>query len=827
MKTLLMAAVICALLAFGASAAIDGVLFQASAHYNVAFEPYRIAIADFNGDNINDMACAHYTGDSIAVLIGKGGGDYQPAAFYTIGTYQYDIQAANIDGDADIELLVATGNNVYTLDNNGDGTFATAAQVSGLVNSPQTIRLALVDGDADLDLIVAHNDGSYTDLSVWENDGSGNFTFDNSYTVGTSQSVMAVADFDGTNGPDIAVGTAAPNWRVLLNDGSGGYTVGSPSLLASAPRGMCAADFDGGGDIEIVITLYQALTLYTNDGSGNFSTGGGVGTLGNGYCPTASDFDGANGPDIVISDDSTYVYFNNGSGAFTGVNVYWVGEYSEGLAVGDLDNDGNDDLAVVGRAGSSDDAGDYIAVMLNPNGNGQFLYPIQTGTGPYWNGPVSLCRSDFDNDGNMDVATLDWVNDSVLVYLGDGMGHFTSVYRWGTLNSPCEIVAMDVDGQPGDDLIVGYSDVAGTSISVYHGVGGGLFAPPLTYPAGTRPVGIFVQDLNNDGSNDIATVNWTGQTISVLFNNGNGTFQPPANYATATAVNHSAIDGGDFDNNGWVDLVVPNGSANCTEVFYNNGGTFAPGVPVGGGTMYDPYQVCVDDLDNDGFPDIIAGSYDTHEVCVIMNNGGTGFHPDAYFYAGNEQYEIGVSDFDADGAKDIVVLNTESYSFSILFGDGLGGFAPAKHYGITSDDSEGLAIADFDGDTYPDVAVSNYNHDNISVFPNRLLAVDVVEPWVVDNLPGQYGLSQNYPNPFNPFTTIQYNLPSKADVTITVYNLLGQRVRLFQEGVRPAGTHQVVWDGRTDSGQPVSTGIYFYQLKAGDYLEAKKMLLLK
>ncbi len=95
------------------------------------------------------------------------------------------------------------------------------------------------------------------------------------------------------------------------------------------------------------------------------------------------------------------------------------------------------------------------------------------------------------------------------------------------------------------------------------------------------------------------------------------------------------------------------------------------------------------------------------------------------------------------------------------------------------------------------------------------------------SLPGDYILRQNYPNPFNPITTIEYNLPVKANVTIDVYNLLGQRVKRLFDSEKSYGPHSITWDGTDQKGRTVGTGIYFYQIKAGEYVESKKMLLLK
>ncbi len=94
-------------------------------------------------------------------------------------------------------------------------------------------------------------------------------------------------------------------------------------------------------------------------------------------------------------------------------------------------------------------------------------------------------------------------------------------------------------------------------------------------------------------------------------------------------------------------------------------------------------------------------------------------------------------------------------------------------------------------------------------------------------LPTQYELSNNYPNPFNPETHISFSLPAKSEVTLSVYNVLGQHVKALASGAFEAGTHEVVWDGTNDSGENVTSGIYLYRLEAGDYLETKKMVLLK
>ena len=93
--------------------------------------------------------------------------------------------------------------------------------------------------------------------------------------------------------------------------------------------------------------------------------------------------------------------------------------------------------------------------------------------------------------------------------------------------------------------------------------------------------------------------------------------------------------------------------------------------------------------------------------------------------------------------------------------------------------------------------------------------------------PVSFALGQNYPNPFNPTTLIQYALGSDEQVRLSVYNVLGQEVRVLVDGFNNAGSHTVEWNGRNEAGQLVPSGMYFYRIDAGDYSATRSMLLTK
>ena len=98
---------------------------------------------------------------------------------------------------------------------------------------------------------------------------------------------------------------------------------------------------------------------------------------------------------------------------------------------------------------------------------------------------------------------------------------------------------------------------------------------------------------------------------------------------------------------------------------------------------------------------------------------------------------------------------------------------------------------------------------------------------VADLIPEVYALGQNYPNPFNPSTQIRYALPEQSQVVLTVYDMLGRKVRTLVNGVQDAGYRTVMWNATSDMGTPVSAGMYIYTIRANEFYQVKKMILLK
>jgi hypothetical protein len=105
-----------------------------------------------------------------------------------------------------------------------------------------------------------------------------------------------------------------------------------------------------------------------------------------------------------------------------------------------------------------------------------------------------------------------------------------------------------------------------------------------------------------------------------------------------------------------------------------------------------------------------------------------------------------------------------------------------------------------------------------------LTPVDIDE---TASLPFVTQLADNYPNPFNATTKLNFSLKQAGDITLEIYNVLGQKINTLVDGKMDAGHHSIVWDGKNDAGDIVSSGVYFYKLTTDDYTSSRQMTLLK
>lgn len=162
----------------------------------------------------------------------------------------------------------------------------------------------------------------------------------------------------------------------------------------------------------------------------------------------------------------------------------------------------------------------------------------------------------------------------------------------------------------------------------------------------------------------------------------------------------------------------------------------------------------------------------------------------------------------------VVKFTNSSFTFPVV-ADGVGPSETGTTY-LSSNGSSG-SWYDMGAGYSDDVAI------RVRTSPTLVLSVDDGD----GQTPQTFSLSHNYPNPFNPVTTINYSVPERAHVNVSIYNLLGQKINTVVDELKPAGQYTTRWDGTDSNGKQVATGVYFYRLRAGDFAESKKMVLLR
>lgn len=223
---------------------------------------------------------------------------------------------------------------------------------------------------------------------------------------------------------------------------------------------------------------------------------------------------------------------------------------------------------------------------------------------------------------------------------------------------------------------------------------------------------------------------------------------------------------------------------------------------------------------------------DSTQFC-IMNEGFTQSPEYIYYFndaerlAGLQIYSL-KHDLNGDGITDFYVLAYYGMSpyrqsfkiFDITSGDIIFEKNDPSHYFSYP------VLSDVNGDGLVECLVMCFDYPYFNHYTYEVYGTGTTGT-AEENIPPQFELMQNYPNPFNPSTTITYNLNETQAVNITIYDVLGNRIKTLVNGVKETGNHEVTWDGTNDNKIRQATGVYIYQLKSGSQTSVKKMIILK
>jgi hypothetical protein len=700
--------------------------FQTAHTYPVGANPLQAAVGDFNGDGYPDLAVTNgggRSGSSVSVLLANGNGTFQAAVNYTTTTVVFGgIAVADFNHDGKLDLVVLGSGGVSILIGNGDGTFQAAVTYSSNVTFLLAVVAGDFNGDGNPDLVASKSGAMYF-LA-----GNGDGTFRSAVsTYSGGYGGLVAADFNGDGKLDVAgnQGSSLGVTTVSIGHGDGTFQGGVHYSVGPYPQGLAVGDFNGDGKFDLAVAECASSTS-CNTGNVAVLFGNSDGTFqkatifvgaadANPAGIVAADLNGDGKADLAVvngSGDDVGVLDGNGDGTFRHAVNWSAGLNSHFVVVGDFNHDGVPDMATVNGIGNN------VSILLGTK-NGNFAaarnFPDHTQ-------PRFVATGDFNEDGFIDLAVTDNDSGSVSILLGQKSGAIGAPVKYTASGTQgVQVAVADLNGDHHLDLVVLGS--GSTPVSVLLGSGDGTFKPAVSYAAGSVPESVVIGDFNADGHPDLAVANNGSSvfgSVSLFLDNGDGTFQTPVTISVGNNYLYW-MAAGDFDNDGQLDLAVVNGgSPGSVSVLLGNGnGTFrAPSIPTIVGT--NPSFVAAADFNKDGKLDLVVTDYlvTSNNVNVTLGNGDGTFQTAATYTAGKQPIVATIGDFNADGLPDIAVANAGTTggtgSVALLLGTGGGAFKSGAATGAGATPYS-LAVADFNGDGKPDLAVANIQGFNITI----------------------------------------------------------------------------------------------------------------
>jgi hypothetical protein len=511
-----------------------------TSQYSVPILPVTVAVADFNRDGLPDIAVTDH--DGVSIMLGRGNGKFSPAKTYPATPPNQQLIPApsglaigdfNGDGIPDLAVTDSLNNTLNILIGDGKGAFTLLSSIR-LLTPSDSIAVGDFNHDGRLDIVTADHLAGWA--SVLIGNGDGTFQAPVNYTVQPGPNSVTVADINGDGNLDLLVPDSA-GMDILFGKGDGTF---KPAVTYSAPfgQGVAVADINGDGKPDIVLTTQIDVRFLPGKGNGTFGAPQEYATgLGPGI-PILADFNGDGTLGIMVPNsysDNVAFYAGLGKGKFAGSVNYDLLEGMTGMAVADVNQDHIPDVVVANTMGG-------VTVYLGKKNGSLAAQPIKTDFATSYSGTVNL--ADVNNDGKLDIVGVDLTTGIAVAALGNGDGTFLKPKidpeNFGA--PPVVIADFNHDGKP-DAATLGYS-----TINVMLGNGDGTFQPSIVTDVLPLPTAMIAGDFNGDGVMDLALVDGD-KTVSVLLGKGDGTFRKPiyyhpgvvANQLVAIDVNHDGI----------------------------------------------------------------------------------------------------------------------------------------------------------------------------------------------------------------------------------------------------------------------------------------------
>jgi len=698
--------------------------------------PQAIVVGDFNADGSLDFATANPNGNSVSVTLGNGDGIFQSVSTVSLNGNQGPQSLALGDFNGDSVLDLATANlfddstsillGVATPQGNGSGKFALQTSVP-VGAGTRAVAVADVNGDGKADLLTG-NIAANT-LSILAGDGAGGFAVPASSPVGAIGLAVAVGDLNNDGKVDlISANSAGQSVSVYLGLGNGTYGPGVTVGVGLNPQAVIAGvknplgqfvpiDFNGDGKADIATANFgdNTISVLFGHGDGTFSQ---ALTLPTGINPTSlvvGDFNGKGGLDLAVAnsgESSVSLFLGDGLGSFQESNILSVDSGPISLITADFNGDSVLDLATANSSGNT------LSVLL---GNGNASFKMQTVLEVGLN-PNSVAAGDFNNDGIADLVSANAGENTLSVLFGIKGGGFKSAIPLPVGMTPFSVAVADFNGDDIPDIAT--SEAGSNSLSVLLSKGSaGTFQLPAGYSVGSSPRGIAIGDFDNDSKVDLVSVNNGNSTLSILLSKGGGSFKAASSHGTG--LNPNGIVSGDFNGDGKIDLATPNFGDNTLTVLLSDGGVFRPGVTYAVGSG--PTSIAAGDVNGDGILDLatannsgfetkIGSGIFAYDISLLIGNADGTFQAKIDLPTGDNPSSVAFGDFNGDNLVDIIVANSGTNNLTLFQGNGNGTFMAAKTLPAGGVAPQSLLVTDLNGDAKADIVVATAGDNRVYAF---------------------------------------------------------------------------------------------------------------
>ncbi len=655
--------------------------------YAVHPEPFGLAVADFNEDGILDIASANNDSDDVAILLGGGAagvgdGTFGPASHYSSGRGAYSIAVGDYDGDDILDLAVANDEEdslAILLGNGaggvGDGSFALSHKYP-TGERPQSVIAAHLSGDEILDLVVvnAHTDNALVFLGNGSGgEGDGTFQAPVSYGVGDGPHSVLAIDVNGDGILDLASpGWNSDNMAVLIGNGAGGVGDGTFQTavfhsVGDEPRRVISGDWNGDEAVDLAASEYdgRSFSILFGDGEGSFApvvrfeAGGQCWSIESGH------FNGDPYLDILTVNPAMHggnLVRGRGDGTFHTFHTAPVGRSGTSLAVADFDGDGHADFA----ANESDSSRVHV---LAGDGAGNFASVCTVSVGA---GPQAIAATHADGDSLLDLVGACSDGGVISLARGNGDGTFQTAEHTPVPSDPYDLVTGDWNEDGFVDLAIAHRGI--DSLTVLLGAGTGAFEIDSVYATGGTPFALVSADLDGDDVLDLVLLEREDESLHVFLGVGvvgvgSGVFASGPKHAVGAGPND--LIAGDMNGDEIVDLVVPCGQDDEVEVLLGAGdGTFAP--PLAYELEGTGWQASIADVSGDGEADVVVANQWNGTVTVLVGSGEGDFPERASYGVGRTALAVAAGNFDGEGEIDLVVIGSGRSEARVLLNKTIG-----------------------------------------------------------------------------------------------------------------------------------------------------------